>query len=205
MLFVSRMLVTGKYGVVDTDDDVEEFVSADYLKSLVTQDGLKIRGVQVDTNTNAVVSITPYQVESKRTKLQTKTRVMLGVDVVSYKDEVAAIIVRNKLKKDGVRIRPSQYGKRMCWNVPIWWMISSFPNQLVLVMDDNIEMVGDFAKFGNPGVRLDLREVTNEALLDQVYGYLTGSVLWNMDWSNYIEDYEERTAMWRSSVQNMEE
>lgn len=96
MLYVSRAVDrTDDYGVVDTDDGVEEVYNKDYLLSVGTS--LKIRGV--DTNTG---SIEPYS--EKFIEKQIRKFKVAGVFPINAKYKITETISGSLIALSGIKI-----------------------------------------------------------------------------------------------------
>lgn len=158
MLYLSRVIDTERalrelnrdvehplYGVVDTDDDVEEFVTYDELIGIVHYDGITIEGVVpfMGCGIAETVAIIPYQDMRYATKSQVKTKVLLGVDIRVFKGEIAHIIVNTSVAPDSVRIKLSDFGSYI--GNAFYVDFTDGPRKsLVLCFDDKIQFDNPF-------------------------------------------------------------
>lgn len=157
------------YGVVDTADDVETFISFIDLLYIIDDLGIPIEGVVSHKGARPYIDTIPYQDTRFCSALQAKTKTLLGVDVRTYKDEVTAIMPDQKVVKNGTRIRLSEFGRKMSDSVHIDWVMSrSNTKKLILVLDDNILVYGDRVNMILNDVYWDISEVTNDDFLESM-------------------------------------
>lgn len=185
MLFISRIAGLGIYGVVDTDDGVEEVVDEVALWEAKSQLGLDIRGVsEVDETT--VIAL-PYQDTSTMTLLQTKTSVLHKVDVKVYNGYITSIIWHEITEP--VYLRLSDFGDR-CESCILYGNKAPGWVNMFLILDDKIKSISEHTftiegwstavgKDGR-GVSIDVRECTNEVLVDMVYRSLMYRSGWKL-------------------------
>lgn len=162
MLFVSRLIGATNYGVVDTDDGVEEIITdVDLIR--ITKLGLEIKGIDADGFARC------YQDPLTMSLLQIKTNAIDGVSVFVYKDYITSIRRSAPSLRPGTRIRLSQFGKRfsdyVLEQVMDWNKID-----LVLVVDDQFELTYPSTNIAPMfGVAFDITEVTNEEAAQAIY------------------------------------
>lgn len=208
MLYISRSFEYGTFGVVDTDDNVEEVVSGEMLKELVCEVGLEIFGAsRVEyPSGNMEFHIFPYQVEPDDTVLQTKLRTLFGVEVVKNKGVVVGISLRNARLPRDMSIRLSDLGDFYGECILDWDFKDYSGPKLTLVVDDNIKQVHPMTfyppisglGFSNDvsGFVLDVRGLSDEELLYEIYNC---AYAFEGDPKDAIIDREDRVArMWKS-------
>ena len=176
MLYISRGVGHGAFGVVDTDDGVEEVVSAqDIVKYCGSDPRLEINGVKLTAN-GSVYSITPYQVPELATKQQIKTKLLQHVDVRVFRGAVSGIFWNANLIKTPITIRLSDFGES-CWDGILIGNDSDGGVKITLVLDDKIR-IGEVSfrmPFGTNlgpngmGVVFDVREMSNGPSVYNVY------------------------------------
>ena len=110
MLYISRYIGPDQYGVVDTDDGVEQVISFTELYGAVCLDRLSIAGAPIVHNTLADKNIVVCQPPDTISRVQAKAKVLLKVDVKCYKSMITSIIWNRSSDEDLVDIRLSDYG-----------------------------------------------------------------------------------------------
>lgn len=201
MLYVSRSFHDGSCGVVDTDDDVETRVSWQELNETVAELGLDIKGVTVQSVTDdskIVADIEPYQDSRYYTRLQLKTKTLLGVEVKTWRDEITFIRANNSVVKRDTFLRLSSFGSTMSgmceivWSYPYW----SNGNILTLALDEHIKIVDKPLAVGVQGVRWDISDVENEELVRQILTSFQRTGLGIKMWDVFFLDRQERIKKW---------
>lgn len=145
MLYISRRVSDGKgvsYGVVDTDDDTEMFVSSHVVRECVLDMGLDIKGVELVNDMNGtpvrVRSIRPYQVE--QSELYTKTYLLKRVSIVTFKGVIVDI---SWSISSPVSIRLSDFGTSV--GDYLFLRSQKCRSPLTLVFDDKLTEIGERA------------------------------------------------------------
>ena len=112
MLYISRYIDIGTYGLVDTDDGREEVVSLLELSDAVYNHNIQIYGVDKKENFLCVLDsyVHVYQPAETLTREQLKLRMLGLVDIKCYKDMITSISWRGELIKKPIRIRLSDFG-----------------------------------------------------------------------------------------------
>lgn len=201
MLYISRSFGTSKYGVVDTDDDVETIIDWAELCEAVLVHGLSINGVSTAINAEGERLVTiaePYQDMRYYTQAHIKAKTLLGVDIVTYKHIIVRITVDGSVAADGVRIRLSEFGSMINGKMLIQWINNTSNKFATLVLDDNITVYELSPTVGMAGFYLDIREVSDEHLVSEMYKALVAMVFVPQDkWDKYLMDLPERNRMWR--------
>ena len=174
MLYVSRYAGLSSFGVVDTDDGIEQVATARDIAEALWASHLEIAGCSVEH-----LPAKPYQLPETKTQLQIKTKILRYVDVVTYKSMITNIRMDSKRIKHPVEIRVSDFGTELAEFI-FRGNLSSDLHKLTLVFDDRVKpvMPWSLAPLVNVipingsdriGVVLDFHEVTDEALLKSLY------------------------------------
>lgn len=210
MLFISRQIydeIHEVYGVVDTDDGVEEIVDSGKLAHLIENLNIKIAGVCVseipDIFGNIFRSfeyVTAWQSPETTKGAQTKLSMLNGIELTVYKDKLSSISTYYDKDVTDVTIRLSDF----CTG--LWECVLHLSHQkgcITLVFDDKLSPVPEFAfnKMFPGKVLYDFHEVTNEDLIYSLYEALATSreVVYGtgddeVDLIHHIIDDEGRTA-----------
>lgn len=176
MLYISRAVGHGSFGVIDTDDGVEEVVPTHEIVSLCKPGiGLEIKGVKLTAN-GSVYSIRPYQLPEEATRHQVKTQLLQHVDIRTYQGAITGIFWHANLIKTPVTIRLSDYGES-CGDGVLIGNDADRCHKITLVLDDKIRICE--ASFRMPfgtslgpsgiGVVFDVREMSNGPSVYNVY------------------------------------
>lgn len=200
MLFISRNVGTDKYGVVDTDDNVEEVLTWSELVHAVLDCGLEIAGAPrgMVGGTPVVAKAVPYQHESYATPLMSKTSLLRHVDITVWRSMITRVFWRAEEADGPIRIRLSDFGDSCADCMLLDNNISAWGNRVTLVLDDKITLSDCTFTLRNPNmsaigaesalrVALDVRDVTRIDTIKMVYRYLSQASI-----IHYIEDSDER-------------
>ena len=178
MLFISRRVGPESFGVVDTDDDVEEVVDWGRLMHACSDCDLEIKGVSVfhESGRTAIENVEPYQPEDTVTLKQLKTAVLNHVRITVYRGSITAIHWCQNDMKSPVTIRPSDFGHSAS---DYCLLCSEFCNEhvITIVLDDKLEFTSrSFAVFKpffvgieGLGAKFDLRELSDDAKAEVIY------------------------------------
>lgn len=170
MLYISRFAGEDVYGVVDTDDDIENIVSWQELCEAVETHGLDIQGtVLANTKNTILMSCRPYQLPKYCTKAQAKLKTISKVDLKLWRGEVTSVIFDNEIVEQDITLRLSDYGRRISGAAPIggtFFMLNCGPT---IILDDKVEVYGDSLEIFMSGVRWDLREMRDTEF---IYKYM---------------------------------
>lgn len=200
MLYISRVLAYGQYYVMDTDDSHESIVSLQDLKEAVIDLGIEIKGVHTTVDTigeRYVTFVEPYQNPATSSRLQVKSKTLLGVDVVVHNDEIVAIRADWRIAPPHLTIRLSDYAKKMDGGTTVIWTnlaheTGSIKN-LTVVVDDSFEFRGTVPSVFKDFVRWDVSEYHNDEAVKIMYSELLSSDGCPYeDWDGYIVDNVER-------------
>ena len=199
MLYVSRYLGNDNYGVVDSDDGVETIVTAEEILHYIKDLNLEIAGVVPVRKGRwkkiiGILDIRPYAF--KRSGLQLKTQMLLGVDVGVYDDEITEVNINNEVAQEMVRVRVSDFAHRMYWGTPVRWSKWG-QSHIVFVLDDSVTMWGEYPRLNNWAIHWDISEVTNVHLMHEVYLELAAYHYDRCAYDDCVINTPERDAFWR--------
>lgn len=179
MLYISRYVGKDYFGVVDTDDNVEEVVSREYLSALCKDKGITVEGIIPRRMGEDIIRV--VQPESTRNKLQTKLKVLKRIEVLQRGSIITAINWQDRDIKEPVSIRLSDFGT-MCADFLFMNHLSTDieASNVKFILDDNIEystyafnrLQGSFVVGPHGiGATFDLTELC-DAVANRVYGML---------------------------------
>lgn len=171
MLYVSRMVDRSHVCVTDSDDGVEDVLTASELIKYTRDLGLDIKGVSVFRGKGGryKVSASVYQPMETVSTTQTKHKVLSGVDVKVSGSTITSIQWPVQRDDHPVSIRLSNFGTS-CADYIFWWKGLTENRNLTIILDDKIKATGKSFKYLSIiGVKFDLREVKNEKLATLVY------------------------------------
>ena len=180
MLFVSRRVGYDKFGVVDSDDGVEEVVGYGVLLKVVDL-GIDVKGIDLFDNRfaqSALFAVKPYQLPETVTPLQTKTSMLRHVDVIVYKSSIVGIVTHPWDIQSPVSLRLSDFGTH-CAEGFLRDNEKIGKHKVTLILDDNIylddlslSLASNDSGFSlgveGAGFVFDLREVTSARTIDMV-------------------------------------
>lgn len=163
MLYISRFVDPRQFGVVDTDDGVENLVR---YADLYTANnlGLDIVGAEPDRLDEIFI----HQPVETMSRQQVKTRTLLGVDVKIYNNEITNILLCDI--QEPVTIRLSDYASA-CAGYILTGNDQGNGHKLTLVLDEKCRfsqytwqvqpLLNFYAYVGvhGMGVKFDLREL----------------------------------------------
>lgn len=194
MLYISRFLGEDAYGVVDTDDDIEQVVSWQELSEAVEDYGLNINGcVLANVKETVLMSCSPYQLSKYCTKAQAKLKTLSGIDLRVWHDEITAIMVDPNFSEQDIKIRLSDYGKRISGNAVIGGMVFSVNCGPMLVLDDKVEIYGDSLEIFASGIRWNLCELSDSKF---IYDYMLNRHQDVDFWKYNLLDIPGRSPIW---------
>ena len=202
MLYISRPITSMQYGVVDTDDDVENIVTFNELAHAVISLNIDIKGVSTVNSSiqgRAIRGIECYQDERYLTGAQAKARMLLGIEIRTFKSEITGIVVHSDIFKDNTVIRLSDFGSSMSGRVAVRWtnIGTSLKNTLIVVLDPKLEMLCEPPSPTMRGVKLDIRELGCNWVVKKIYTTLANKKVPYAGWCSYIIDTEEQRRQWR--------
>ena len=208
MLYISRCVGRDKWGVVDTDDYVEEVVDKKQLNDIVLVKGIDIAGVTVGSGRISgkygagargtyIRNVEVYQNPEYATRASAKAALLYGVDIKTSGKQIVSISVPGGLRKKLVKLRLSDFGES-CGAHVLEQIVVGEHELLMLVMDDKIKITqktfdGISLQYR---VVIDLSEVTDRKTVERVYtceNFKTGAS--NLD--IYIQDEIERLDFYK--------
>lgn len=215
MLFVSRYIqnlvgvqdsfgnVEVQYGVVDTDDDVEEICTWDGLQKVCLGCGVDIEGVVKLPEIGILLSVKPYQLRETITDKQSKLSLLKGVDVVVWNDQITSIIFDRLKSGTETSIRLSDFGNSVADRV-FGTPEGRDESLLTIVFDDKVTFTPYSFSISAPwypgyehlGVVYDIRELHDDVLAGYLYRMLISRAVRNIDWRKSIIDNPPRYTSW---------
>lgn len=200
MLYVSRILDKGKYGITDTTDGIETVVSFADIQKCVRL-GLEIKGVEalvdrdfgVYTILGIYVCLDTVDSEAQRTK----SIILKGIDVQTINGGIRSVMWTKPSLKSDTTIRLSDFG-RYCEGA----ILSSIPrdgNVVTVILDDKIRInKSNFQKvFYKTRVKFDLRDVTKFQTAACIYSeYIHNCSSSLPDMLDRIIDNQHRHNVW---------
>ena len=185
MLYISRYVDNDHYGVVDTDDGVEQIVAYDYLQSSIVKHRVRVVGVKHLCDAFDTLVIEPYQLPETLTTLQIKTRLMKFVDVKVYNGMITSVIWDANRIDSPVSVRLSDFGGIVADKFIID-NVGCCEDKVTLVLDDKLryhffsfkgtmQFGANHVPLEHLGVTLDMREL-NEHNAKSAYYLLSDAV-----------------------------
>lgn len=188
MLYISRYVDFAQYGVADTDDGVEEICTLADIKDAVLNCGLDVKGVQVKRGTrpgmrDRLHDVFAYQGTPVSNRLQVKTNMLSCVEVITFGEMITSIRWRSNNIVEPVTIRLSDFGTS-CGDRILYGNIEERTHRVTLVFDDKCRVSPRSLECGGLrghcrvigelglGLRLDLREVTDNEYAEMIYLHL---------------------------------
>lgn len=196
MLYISRFIEDDHYGVVDTADYHETIISWEDLERDITQFHIPINGVY-QTNDGVIDLVVPYQDKKFVTRAQVKARMLLGLDIRLYKDEITGIYIGHSGFEDGRRIRLSDFGRKMSGVADVAWIIHSSGHSVTFVLDDKFEVYGSTLGAMSVHCNWDISDVTDDKFVQRIVTYfrVKSHAYYDIYWPSNIIDKHER---WKS-------
>lgn len=174
LLYISRY-IGEKYGIIDTDDNVETAVTWRELRRILLL-GIDIVGVNYaisddcGTKKLTVLGIEPHQVSSSITGKLAKLKALSGVDIRLRGDTIISISWNADTVKSKTRVRLSDYASAIGDHA---FDNSRYKNdtEVIFILDDKIKTTrASFADFFNSCSVADITEVTNQKTINNLYG-----------------------------------
>ena len=213
MLFLSRCIhvdegeyvgSTPAFGVVDTDDGVEQIVSMVELVDAVCNCGLKIEGFELSEYGHSE-SIAPYQDVGSMTAAQTKLLVMNHVLVTTYRGMITGINFNGADVEKPVEIRLSSIG-HSCADYLLVNGKNHDSHKLTLIIDDKLKFTkhsfAAVSRFSGRigvdgyGIVFDLRGLRDDDAAEVIYR----NVFDSGSRTNSIMDSRERRKRMNSKL-----
>ena len=177
MLYISRYIGKHRYGVYDTDDGVEEEVSKQDLTKVACIFGIDIEGIVYKRTTimggmRIIDTVSPYQSVDSVSSLQTKTLMLYGVDIKTWKNMITSVRYDVGRVTAPVDIRLSDFGSVVADRI-LFGNSESSCGKVTLILDDKLQyseysLVKPVLLLGKKqglGVLLDLNELSDDNAL----------------------------------------
>ena len=222
ILYVSRFVGADRVGIVDTDTGEENILTMKQLVKLVSE--CTVTGARYgmtgkgDNMSNPPgwkpwdgILITPYQDESTVTRAQLKCKLLRPFLHVTLYGSTITLIEWQRGGRDldkSERVRLSDFGS-VCGDYMLIYSLGALRKDLTItfVLDDNIK-VNPYAfalNRGNidgkvlslTGARIDIREVTNQESVNNVYSAVWSDSFTSEDFSAIIDTEERKAKMIR--------
>lgn len=184
MLYISRYIGQTKYGVVDSDDGVETVCTYADLMDYVLKMGLDIKGVVLTTNYSRgkprqmIKNVNVYQNQDFVTREQAKMKVLGGVDVKTFDNQIVSITISPNGLQNKVELRLSDYGTT-CGEYIFSRISGVRDGKLVIILDDNILLNSKSLKyFSERGIIVNTTEVTSRKMVEYVARELATGGRW---------------------------
>lgn len=167
MLYISRLIGHSLYGVVDTEDNIEEQTGWLGLGTALSK-GVNIKGCIVSNG--KVRDAVPYQSDVRLSTQQLKLKSMYGIEFLVWRDYVTGVVWNPDNLAKPVPVKLSSLGKK-CGAGLLYQMPSSKNRNLILVLDEFIEFdMFTFMRYKHSqilngstfSVRIDLRLLSDE-------------------------------------------
>lgn len=199
MLYVSRItrgdrmaMHETQYGIVDSDDNVETLVTRAELFDIIFKMNLKVRGVSKAKKKDGTPTINVHPLNratDKQTGRQVKAKVMIGADISVRRGQIIHISV----SKGGQKIKLSNYGTSISWDVPIVFQTKD-QKKVTLCLDDNITVLGEFKLDSRSDIIWDISAVQNEQFVEMIYTKADSMFITGCYAGDFLVDSVERYA-----------
>lgn len=186
MLYISRVISGLYYGVVDTDDGVEEQVTKSMLFKLIKM--VHIEGVEVDANQTLRVRV--QQDPKYATLRQTKALSVLGIEMTLYRDEITAMIIH---PGKPVTLRLSDYAKSMSGYLQFTF---DGNRKVTFICDDSFNFSSVNAVVYASNICFDVSEMKTDDLAESIYRCFIVGGIDPRTWSEYVKDRQDRFVKW---------
>ena len=192
MLYISRRVIQDaemddslSFGVVDTDDGVETIVSEDQLEYIVNELHISVKGVADERRFGLIVH--PYQVPSTASRLQVKFKTLEKISLLTYNNAVTDVYWKSDELRHDVQLRLSDFGDQLD-DVFLYSKMEDKGPLVTFVLDDKLMVIRAYAFHSGVmspsfvreapgwvsfGMKFDLREMTRESMVENVYRQLT--------------------------------
>lgn len=200
MLYISRFVGLRGYGVVDTDDGVEEILSRQQLEEAVIKYGIEIKGVITKSRNweHWIAKVEVYQPPESVIKQQAKSKVLLGVDVKVFDDRITAIEWTASPNDKERVVRLSDYGTHVGAKVlnrmsVVYNKHTTAKSFLTIILDDKLTCDNKaFMNASSTDVKFDLREVTENRIAFIFYNNYITQYTTDADMTDHIIDVPDR-------------
>lgn len=193
MFYISRVVGANKYGVVDTEDGVENIMTTGELSRATCKLGIPIEGVtlyyQPGHKLPNIASIKIYQAPESISREQVKLKALKGVDVKKQGDVVVSISVNAPADKP-VTIRLSDIGTEFGNYI---FSGNKISQGTTIIVDDKIKVTKQTFKNWYGRMILDVRELTNMQVMDYICSdFATEYYIDSKDIRRYVLDNPKR-------------
>lgn len=172
MLYISRCIGKTKYGVVDTEDEVEEVVTQEELADIVRL-GIVIEGAVISCKSGKLpelVEAFPYCVHEHNSTTLMKLRILYGIDIHVRGNIITMLGRDDRVVKEGFRIRLSDYGRVLGNHFLFDPSFGMHHKTVILELDDKLALMEDAFNFASKAyVKLDITNVDEQTVVDAVY------------------------------------
>lgn len=183
MLYISRRAGLNEYGVVDTDDGVEEIVKYPRLSEIIGNFDLDILGVEskivelVSGSYKALTGVSVYQDEKYLTASMVKLKTMCHVNIKVWNGMITDLTWDGAKIKSPVTVRLSDYGHSVAPRILSDNLIFG-SHKITIVLDDNVSfaceafMASSITQnigINGFGAVFDLQELSDTATAGLVY------------------------------------
>lgn len=198
MLFISRYVAVHgdhHYGVVDSEDNVEEVVSVQELEKAVNN-GITIAGVEVakrcDADDYYISTVSIYWGTLLKTPASAKAYTLYGIEIYAWNGYLSKIFWNSARITSPVSLKLSDYGHTLCDYFLSSVQISSFTElkyDMIFVLDDSVAVSPNAfyingRKYTIPFVGrlvVDLTQVTRDSSAEVVYAGMRKVIALNKD------------------------
>lgn len=199
MLYISRMIGRDKFGVVDTDDGVEEVIDYATLNEIVCWSKVTIRGVHVDGHpVKYIQAVEVYQPPETKGVLAVKTHLMKGIEVTTYGECITGVYWRQPALVSPVKIQLSKFGTRCSDFLFTQVGGTKRKGKVTLILDDRVHLSDQSFSFrddteinlGYIGVVVDMRGISEMRFAERAYRILYHDGPFPI--GDIVIDYEDR-------------
>lgn len=184
MLYVSRLVDSADYGVVDSEDNTEEVVDYEALLDAYRA-GLTIEGVTLDKAATLhagqihLERVDVWEGLRVKSQLAIKLYMLRGIDIRVYKRWISSVRWNPERIDTPVELRLSDFG-RVCGDRMLFGIVDGAlegRHTITFVLDDKVRVARNAFSFpffvysgiGGAGVKFDIREVTDTRTLSAIY------------------------------------
>lgn len=208
MLYISRYIGLNEFGVVDTDDGVEEVVTLQQVIRACGPLNVQIAGVETHIRgfsygkKSFVDSVLAYQDPITKTSLQLKLSLLGHVDVVTYGNMITNVLWDFDKIKEPVFVCLSDFGS-CCGDRILWGNANRGEHKITLILNDKIEFGPKTFRLSDKeqrwsvgidgvGVMFDIHELHDDYKAQLVYQALMIDEVFDLLLLESVIDSEER-------------
>lgn len=202
MFYISRKVSHNTYGVVDTDDSVEDIMNKKELQRAVAHSMFKIEGVETEYDSKSgfwrIKSIEPLECGIHSTAKTAKLAALHGIDMKLVGDRIISLSWdRYVYDKDFVLVL-SDYATSCSDGIIYTSTLGKSAEPLLIKLDDNIQFTkSTFNHWSVMSVKFDLRSITKVKLANNLYRSYRGAN--QLGWRTLrdrVIDIPERLDFW---------